>query len=203
LIIFPGTNVYFSVDYHIILMSICQPFIHEKWSNELSPRDIISDAERDMNVLMRLYYLRHGFEHTDVYLASPLSKLGFMSLQSINSQPLEGELDYSRSTLLLALTGLRDQSCNHNVARTIYRILKNQFRPEEAGLLHGSNDIEAESDESSALIDQVQATWTPCAINISDDHVVQGLSKLAKQFLKLDLGDQSDTRTDNSSPLST
>lgn len=68
-------------------MTVCQPFTHEHWKNELEPSDIVSAAKRDLNTLLRLYHYRHGFQGADSWLTAPLTKLGFMSLQNINDEP--------------------------------------------------------------------------------------------------------------------
>ncbi|KAF2622341.1 hypothetical protein BU25DRAFT_495081 [Macroventuria anomochaeta] len=126
-----------------------------------------------------------------------------MSLNSINDRMNPQELDYTRSSLFLALRGLHEQGCNYYNTRTIYYILKNQLRPEEARLSHGLDDPETASDEKPSLDSEIQSAWTPRIVDISDDPVIEELSKLAKQFLTLDSGEQSDYETGNNSPLST
>ena len=184
-------------------MTICQPFSDDTWDDGLVPRDVISNAERDMNVLIRLYYFRHGFEDAHVYLTAPLSKLGFLSLHNIHDKMTPQELHYARSSLLLALKGLREQGRNYYIVRTIYYIIKNQLRPQEARLLQGQEDLEVESNKDPGLLGEIQSAWTPTVVDISDDPSVAELSKLAKRFLKLDSGEQSDSEASNSSPLST
>lgn len=193
--------MYISLDYQIALMIVCQPFADEHWDNELVPKDIVSNAERDINVLMRLYYSRHGFEDPHVYLLIPLVKLGVMSLHSINDQmPLE-KLHYVRSSLFLALKGMREQGRSYYVTRTLYHIIKNQLRLEEARLLQGTEDPESESDRSPQLESEVQSAWTPTIVDISDVPSEGELSKLAKRFLEFDSGEQSDSEAGNNSPL--
>lgn len=194
-------HIYISLDYQIALMIVCQPFAVEHWDNELVPKDIISNAERGINVLMRLYCSRHGFEDPHVYLLIPLVKLGFMSLHSINNQmPLE-KLHYVRSSLLLALKGLREQGRSYYVTRTVYHIIKNQLRPEEARLLQGTEDPESELDKRPELGSEIHSAWTPTIVNISDDLSGDELSILAKRFLKLDSEEYADGEAGNSSPL--
>ncbi|KAF2647340.1 hypothetical protein K491DRAFT_772515 [Lophiostoma macrostomum CBS 122681] len=190
------------LDYQIILMTLCQPFVQEGWEHDCSPRNIVSDAERDINVLIRLYYFRHGFADAHVYLTAPLSKLGFMSLNSINDRMTRQELEYARSSLLLALRGLREQGRNYYATRTIYYILKSQLRPEEERLLQGSEDLATASDEKPSLDSDIQSAWTPRIVDISDDPVAEELSKLAKQFLTIDSGEHSDYDTGSNSPAS-
>ena len=60
-----GADVHTGLHYYII-MTICQPFIDDDWSNQLSPNILVSNSPRDSNVLMRLYYLRHSFAYTGV-----------------------------------------------------------------------------------------------------------------------------------------
>ncbi|PVH92879.1 hypothetical protein DM02DRAFT_662521 [Periconia macrospinosa] len=38
------------LDYQIVLMIVCQPFINDDWVGELIPKNIVSHAERDINV---------------------------------------------------------------------------------------------------------------------------------------------------------
>lgn len=189
------------LDYQIALMIVCQPFTGDDWDDELIPKDIVSNAERDINVLLRLYHSRHGFEDPHVYLSIPLVKLGFMSLHSINDQMPPEKLDHMRSSLLLALKGLREQGRSYYVTRTVYYIIKNQLRPEEARLLQGAEDPESELDRSPELESEIQSAWTPTFVDISDDPSEDELSKLAKRFLKLDSGEQSDSEAGNSSSL--
>lgn len=172
-----------SLDYHIVIGTVCRPFIDDDWGNRLTPKDLVSNAERDINTLMRLYYLRHGFAETDVYLVSPLSKLGFMSLNRLTDQLSPRELEYTRATLFLALKGLCNQGRNYIVARTVYRIIRSQLRPEETQIFQGLEDISQEPEGTMSLAKEISAAWTPGIMNITDDPVSQELSKLAKQYL--------------------
>ncbi|EOA89630.1 uncharacterized protein SETTUDRAFT_103856 [Exserohilum turcica Et28A] len=190
------------LDYQITLMIVCQPYSNDKWENGLVPKDIIANAERDINVLIRLYYFRHGFEDAHLYLTSPLSKLGFMSLNSIHERMTHQELDYARSSLLLALKGLREQGRNYYIVRTIYHIIKNQLRPEESRLLQGLEDRETEYDKDPGLVGEIQSAWTPTVFDISEDPSATELSKLAKRYLKLESEEPSDSEAGNCSPLS-
>ena len=181
------TKVNFSLDYHIVLITICQPFTHDRWDNELKPCDIIRRADRDVNVLLRLYYLRHGFSGADSWLTAPLAKIGFISLDNIkNDQTTLQDLEYFRSSLFLSLRGLHEQGRNYYLSRTTYHIIRKQIRPEEANLLLESENPESAADEIPDLAGEVQSSWVPRVVNISDDTVAEGLSDLAKQFLTLE-----------------
>ncbi|EUC50478.1 hypothetical protein COCMIDRAFT_32300 [Bipolaris oryzae ATCC 44560] len=191
------------LDYHITIMAICQPFTSDQWNDKCSPKDIVLNAKRDINVLVRLYYIRHGFKAAHVYLTSPLSKLGFMSLQNLNNSTTPEELELDRSSLLLALEGLREQGRNYYMTRTIYHIMKSQLRPEEARLLQGLETPETSADESPSLVVETQSEWHPRIVDISDVPADEQLSKLATQYLKLDSDVQSDSEVGSSPAPST
>jgi hypothetical protein len=167
-------------------MTICQPFIQEAEVEGLNFLSIVSQCERDINIVLRLYHIRHSFSGADSWLSNPLAKLGFMSLQRINDTTSPQDIHYLRSSLVLALQGLREQGRNYYITRTAYYIIRNQIRPEEAKLLQGTEDARVEADESPGLISEVHSAWIPSVVDISDDPVSKELSKLAKEFLTLE-----------------
>ncbi|KAL6711313.1 hypothetical protein ACN47E_005844 [Coniothyrium glycines] len=183
-----------NLEYHIVLLTVCQPFTHELFENGLIPKDLVDEAERDINVLIRLYYLRHGFDEADIYLISPLSRLGFMAASNIVDGISQERLDFLRSTLLLSLKGLREQGRNYYIARTVYHILKNQLRSEELRLLYGNEEEDEEAQNSSWLPGEINSGWLPRTVDISDDPTAEGLSALAREFLTLEDEEDSASR---------
>lgn len=181
-------------------MIVCQPFVDDEWSHELSPKEIVSNVERDLNVVLRLYYLRHSFEAPHIYLTAPLTKLGFLSLHSIHDAMSPENLEYTQSSLILALEGLRAQGRNYYLTRTVYYIIKSQLRPEESRLLLGAEEPESESDKVPELESEIQSAWSPAVLNILEDPSTDELSKLARRFLTIGQGEESDSEAGNSSP---
>lgn len=181
-----STDIHPSLDCLIYLWTVCQPFTDMEGSNGLSPRDVVGQAERDINILLRLYYIRHGFSGADSWLTAPLSKIGFMSLQGISNHTSPQDLEYLRSSLSLALKGLREQGRNYYLARTVYHIVRNQVRPEDHGLLMGAEDRESAEDESPGLFGEVHSSWVARCVDISENTATEELSYLAKQYLTLE-----------------
>lgn len=118
-----------SIDYQLILMIICQPFIEDKWDESYNPYQIAADAESDFNVLLWLHFFRHGFSEAGAYLTSPPARLGFMCLQKINAGRYTnpGDIEYLRSGLFLALQGLQSQGQNYCATRNLYCMIKDQL----------------------------------------------------------------------------
>ncbi|CCT69860.1 related to nitrate assimilation regulatory protein nirA [Fusarium fujikuroi IMI 58289] len=71
-----------------------------------TPSEIYADARRNQELLLRIYYLRHGTETHDSWLSMFLPRLGFLALQEVASSSDDGD---SLATLILALTSLDNQ----------------------------------------------------------------------------------------------
>ncbi|KAF3011042.1 hypothetical protein E8E13_011043 [Curvularia kusanoi] len=95
-------------------------------------------------------------------------------------------LEYLRSSLSLALKGLREQGRNYYLARTVYYIVRNQIQPEDRGLLMGAEDRESADDESPGLFGEVHSSWVARSVDISENTATEELSYLAKQYLTLE-----------------
>lgn len=109
-----------------------------------------------------------------------------MALQRINNETSPQDLEYLRSSLSLALTGLREQGRSYYLARTVYYIVRNQVQPQDRGLLAGVEDRESAEDESPALFGEVHSSWVARCVDISEDTATEELSYLAKQYLTLE-----------------
>ncbi|KAK3301844.1 uncharacterized protein B0T15DRAFT_563508 [Chaetomium strumarium] len=95
--------------------------------HDQTPIEIRDAAARHLETLLRLYYLRHGFEHLDIYS-------GYFLTQ-------QGDL---RSTLLLAAKGLHDQGRSAYIHKAVLRRLSAEMAPRDrralAELLGGGDD---------------------------------------------------------------
>ena len=166
-------------------MSICQPLIQEPWVKGFNFQAIVDNCQRDINILLSPYYIRRSFSGADSWLSNPLAKLGSMSLQQFNNGPSPQDIHYVRSSMVLALQGLREQGRNYYITRTAYYIITNQMPREDAELLQGTEDSVTAADDSLGLLNEVQSAWVPSVLDISEDLVAKQLSKLAKDFLTL------------------
>ncbi|KAH7169062.1 hypothetical protein DER46DRAFT_624358 [Fusarium sp. MPI-SDFR-AT-0072] len=97
------------IQYWALLMDLFKPFAG--WDDltkalDKTPSEIYGDARRNQELVLRIYYLRHGTETHDCWLSMFLLKLGFLALQEVASS---SDHDNSLSTLILALTSLDNQ----------------------------------------------------------------------------------------------
>lgn len=99
-------------------------------------------AMRNLETVARLYYLRHGFEACDSFMTYFLALLASISLRALEGSgdgarlsPGRGRPEVLRSTLVLAMKGLRDQGRHLHVCKVLFRLLRDRLPPAEADIL--------------------------------------------------------------------
>ncbi|KAF5619448.1 nitrate assimilation regulatory nirA [Fusarium sp. NRRL 52700] len=97
------------IQYWALLMDLFKPFAG--WNDPTkalgqTPSELLADARRNQELVLRIYYLRHGTETHDSWLSMFLFRLGFLALQEVAISSGEGD---SLATLILALTSLDNQ----------------------------------------------------------------------------------------------
>ena len=100
---------------------------------------ITAKAIIELESLLRIYYLRHGFETFDALLLTHLVHMSNTVLQRLAHIAQDGlstdEVETLRSTLILCLKGLYDQSRNFRMAGIVFGVIKNQLNTEDQNLL--------------------------------------------------------------------
>ncbi|PVI01196.1 hypothetical protein DM02DRAFT_717996 [Periconia macrospinosa] len=179
------------IEYFTIVFALYQPFTSSKsWPYHPTPTQIVAEADRSIQTLLRLYYLRHGFETMDTYIMSPLAKIGFMALQIIAENNHPHDITETRSTLFLAAKGLRDQARNNYLALILYRVLKSQMGPEEGKILQKLvHDAGEEDKEEDQKLKDVQAQWMPSIVLFEEEQNERRLTRLVE---KLEIGAENE-----------
>jgi hypothetical protein len=130
------------------------------------PRDIYNEALTHFETLIRLYYLRHGFEGTDNFLTHFLGYFSTFTMNAIETSAGSSFLEARRSTLLLLTKGLHDQCQVHYVARAILRLQVGLMRPQDVDLLRQFVDIETDQVIYGPLEQAVHTDWPAYAIGL-------------------------------------
>jgi hypothetical protein len=129
-------------------------------------RDITAQATAQLETLLRIYYMRHGFEAYDAMLLVHLVHLANVTLARLaqierTPDPPEASLEDTetlRSTLILCLKGLHDQSKNFYLSGVVFDVMKNRLSPENRNLvgrfvtLADSNVEDRSMDRSQRII---------------------------------------------------
>ncbi|KAF5599035.1 n-terminal fungal transcription regulatory domain-containing protein [Fusarium pseudoanthophilum] len=126
---------------------------------EPNVKDIIAEAVRNVQTIMRLYYIRHGFETMDSFIVVPLISIGFRCLDRIDDQTPHADLELMRSTLMLVVYGLYQQHRNHYLSKALYRVVRARMRPQELDLVKEALELEEEDADQLVLQQAVRSHW--------------------------------------------
>ncbi|KAL2178768.1 uncharacterized protein P884DRAFT_284140 [Thermothelomyces heterothallicus CBS 202.75] len=156
--------------YNHMLIDLVTPILDQTGSPEMplpySPRGIYNEAVSHLETLVRLYYLRHGFEATDTFLLHFLGFLNHITMDAIETSAGSSFLEARRSTLLLLTKGIYEQSRNHFVAKAILRLQVGLMRPEDVELLRHHVDIEANHVIYGPLEQAVHTNWPTYSVGL-------------------------------------
>ena len=156
---------------------------------EPSPHHIVADANKHLQTLVRLYYLRHGYEAMDLFIVIPLMLAGFKCIDAIDEQTTGTQLEALRSTLMLVAKGLSNQRRNHYLAEALFRVVRGRMRPQEAALLREAIDLdENEADEKRALMQEVRSHWPVSVVRNKEELESHVLKNLLENYAHLNVG---------------
>ncbi|PTB73357.1 N-terminal fungal transcription regulatory domain-containing protein [Trichoderma longibrachiatum ATCC 18648] len=145
--------------YHHFLLTIFEPLVDTETPQKPSPKAIVAESRRQLQTLIRLYYLRHGYDAMDLFIVIPLMLAASECVEAIDDKTTGQDLEVLRSTLILVAKGLYDQRRNHYLAEALFRVVRGRMRPSEVALLRGSMSIDDKEWEEKQ--DMVQAVRTP------------------------------------------
>lgn len=184
--------------YHNLLVTLYQPFIAAESDRDQSPLQIVSDATKHTQTLLRIYYLRHSFEANDVFITQPLALTAFTCLSLINDKTPKAELEVVRSTLFLAILGPRDQARNFFVAETVYWLIQGRMRADEVALMENIASLkDGVMEVKQNKLQAVHSSWAVGHVSKVEDLEAHRLTKLVEDFVSANpsmrMGDDSDS----------
>ena len=177
-----------SMYYNHLILTIYEPLLDMKTDQEPSPRQIVADAQKYLQTLVRLYYLRHGFDAMNLFIVIPLMLAGQKCIEAIDEQTPLPELEVLRSTLILVAKGLYSQRRNHYLAEALYRVIRGRMRPAEVGLLRGTMDMnDIEGDEKRDMVQAVRSHWPVSVVRKKEDLDAHILTNLVESYAHLNV----------------
>lgn len=160
-----------SMYYHILLINLFEPFTQMGYVHaEANPSTIVSHSKACLETLMRIYYLRHGFESLDNTLVHPLHLLGFSALRDISSVE-KGSSTYEaiRSTLVLCAKGLWEQGRNHYVAEVVFRLFKHCLSIDDVLLVEEIIEVEESDSRLGHMVQEIRSLWPIGIFSMADE----------------------------------
>ncbi|KAH9903958.1 nitrate assimilation regulatory protein nirA [Xylariomycetidae sp. FL2044] len=170
--------------------------------------------------IVRLYYLRHGFEGADAPMAHNLQIMAFMELEQLRALSQPGPApplpasassvyapfgsavtaehrDEVRASLILAVKGLNDQGRNYFMPLLIFHIIERQMSPEDVEDLYRSMGIPHRNGKVAARRARYAKAQYPINIvKITDHPDSLRLENLAKEYHTLAIEEISSGESD-------
>ncbi|KAF4873399.1 Nitrogen assimilation transcription factor nirA [Colletotrichum siamense] len=173
--------------YHLLLM-IYEPLLAARKGRDAALQKVVADAKKYLQTLIRLYYLRHGYEAMDLFLVIPLMLTGYDCINAILEEKSEHQIEILRSTLILVAKGLQNQRRNHYLAEALFRVIRGRMRPQEVALLRSSMTFDDDQEmEKHDMVQAVRSHWPVSIVKKQeevDDHI---LTHLVESYGSLNL----------------
>ncbi|KAK4163892.1 hypothetical protein QBC43DRAFT_54916 [Cladorrhinum sp. PSN259] len=147
--------------------------------------------------VLRLYYLRHGFEGFDPFLTMALLTISCLTIEEITavrqsrprpshssssrpSSPEEGapgpvDLDSLRSTLILCAKGLFDQGKSFYLAQTLFKVVRDGMDEKEKELLReyavvSHDEVDRDAKDEQMRTQLMEGLWALAASETPAKH---------------------------------
>ncbi|KIW00564.1 uncharacterized protein PV09_07918 [Verruconis gallopava] len=163
-------------------------------------QEIITDSLIQLETLLRLYYLRHGYEQYDPFAMHFLvllanSALGAIQSTAESSLDLEAEESF-RSTLVLCMKGIYDQSKNFYVAEVIYRLLQARLRAQDRSLIERYVSVDFTARDDRIMSQELQAQWVVPTPARNGDPDGSRLEKMTAEYQQLSMDCENEAHKD-------
>ncbi|KAK4231734.1 hypothetical protein QBC38DRAFT_203026 [Podospora fimiseda] len=161
-IVFPS-QLKLHMHYSHVITDLLKPTLGQNWSDGESPPKSLDETHAEvmlnLETLVRLYYLRHGFESADSFLVHFLGNLGFISRAAIEQESDASSLESHRSTEILLVKGMNELGRAYYVAKAVMRLQASFMSPEEVELVKRFVDVEAEKIVYGPLEQALYSDW--------------------------------------------
>ncbi|KEY72460.1 hypothetical protein S7711_05135 [Stachybotrys chartarum IBT 7711] len=173
-------------------------------------RSMLGKYKTSFETIIRLYYLRHGFETPDVLLTLFLSSLAFISIDRLKpysamardarpqssldalSNPIKEEV---WSTLILAQKGLAEQGQSYYLPQTVSHLVLCNLDEDLASLLRQYADGAVEdADARHVRAQHIEAQFPVYLRNLTESPDQQRMNVLVQEYAGMSLAQSPDSR---------
>ncbi|KAH7186633.1 hypothetical protein DER44DRAFT_816856 [Fusarium oxysporum] len=173
------------MEYCVLLFKVAQ-MVQEETKPRLSTA--VAYALRCLETVLRLYYLRHSFEHGDTYLTYFLSILANTTIENMNRDSVSPDdveaLKILRATLILAVKGLYDQGQHVYVSSAMCRLIRDRMTNEDMNALRRHTTWK---DDQPLVPHYVRSTFPVTIVMLDEDWQMETVENLAKKYDQLAL----------------
>lgn len=155
---------------HVLLIRLFEPFENVSQIFAIDdlpqPGNIVVQSKVSLETLVRLYYLRHGFESYDPTMPFFVSLLAWNSLRDYKQMMLaqnSPHLDAALSTMMLCAKFLWEQGANHFLSEVVFFFFKSSLPSRnEVRLLRDVVDTAGDDEAGPRLalmVQEVRSQW--------------------------------------------
>lgn len=101
----------------------------------IDPRQVLQETKDSFETLIRIYYLRHGFERLDICANGFFLTQSNLSLTDIATDPDSPDTLAKRMTLVLIAKSMYDQGRSAFMARVLYQMMRDAMSPEDGAAM--------------------------------------------------------------------
>ncbi len=150
-----------SMQYHVLLIGLLEPFLGlDTTPGEINIEAIISQSKARFEALIRIYYLRHGFESYDPALFHFLHLLAYSALKDMQRTDRGSrQHELIRSTLVLCARGLWDQGRCYYAAEAVLHLLMESVGSEDAILIRKFTGIDESNEYLNHMTQEIRSQW--------------------------------------------
>jgi hypothetical protein len=159
-------------------------------SAQRTPKQTVYEARVMLETILRLYYMRHGFQIHDPWVTSSMTFIGNIVIDDLAADTAHDlkTLEYYRSTLILAAQGLKTQGRHYHVGTLVCIQLLSRMSSSDLQLVRTYISATAADDTDSRLIVEHSHSQWPIPIvqpNLSLDEL--RLGNLVKGYEEISL----------------
>jgi hypothetical protein len=157
-------------------------------------RSALAHSNICFETVMRLYYLRHGYEVPDGHMSHNLVCLAYKALLTRSSSTtaaashttMATSQEEARSTLILAAKGLNDQGKHYYLPIALLQIILAEICSEDRTAVQQYITTWSEDDASRQLRERYVSSQYPVGLNKTSaqrrlDYLTKGYLKLARE----------------------
>ncbi|KAJ3538441.1 hypothetical protein NM208_g5904 [Fusarium decemcellulare] len=144
------------------------------------PSQVVAHARASLETLLRLYYLRHGFECLDTYLVSLLVEVCTGVIDDMKSPQSHEELTTLRSTVILLAKGIYEQGQSFFLGKLVFQLVRSKMSPIDLSVLERFVKMEPTREDEAKALQQVQMDWPVEITSMEDDPETKSLGNLVK-----------------------
>jgi Arc/MetJ family transcription regulator len=156
--------------------------------NNTQSSKAVTYALRCLETVLRLYYLRHSFEHGDTYLTYFLSILANTTIEDMNRHSISPDdvetLKVLRSTLILAVKGLYDQGQHVYISSAMCRLIRDRMTKEDMAALRRHTTWK---DDQPLVPHYARSKFPVTIVMLEEDCQMETVDDLAKKYDQLAL----------------